>query len=42
VLGKGRAELYRAGTITLQDLTNGAGRPLTLAELTTKYGAVAK
>lgn len=37
VLGKGRADLYRAGKITLSDLTSGAGRPLTLAELRSKY-----
>lgn len=37
VLGKGRAELYRAGKITLMDLTSGAGRPLTLDELRSKY-----
>jgi hypothetical protein len=37
ILGKGRAELYRAGKITLMDLTSGAGRPLTLEQLKTKY-----
>jgi SPP1 gp7 family putative phage head morphogenesis protein len=37
MLGKGRAELYRAGKITLADLTRGNGRPLTLDELRTKY-----
>lgn len=33
MLGKGRAELWRAGKITLRDLVDGKGRPLTLAEL---------
>jgi hypothetical protein len=37
VLGKGRAELYKAGKITLMDLTSGAGRPLTLEQLRKKY-----
>lgn len=39
VLGKGRADLFRSGKITLAQLTNGAGRPLTLKELRAKYGA---
>ena len=39
VLGKGRADLFRSGKITLAQLTNGAGRPLTLDQLRTKYGA---
>lgn len=38
VLGKGRAELWADGKITLADLTNGQGRPLTLIQLRTKYG----
>lgn len=33
VLGKGRADLWRRGKITLADLINGAGRPLPLARL---------
>ncbi len=33
MLGKGRADLWRAGKITLRDLVDGSGRPLTLAEL---------
>jgi SPP1 gp7 family putative phage head morphogenesis protein len=37
VLGKGRADLYRKGKITLADLTRGNGRPLTLDELRKKY-----
>lgn len=37
VLGKGRAELWRDGKMTLQDLINGAGNPLTLADLKAKY-----
>lgn len=35
MLGKGRADLWRAGKITLRDLVDGNGRPLTLAELQT-------
>jgi len=37
VLGKGRADLYLSGKITINDLANGAGRPLTLAQLKAKY-----
>lgn len=37
VLGKGRAELYRAGKITLSDLVSGSGAPLSLAKLNSKY-----
>ena len=37
MLGKGRADLFRRGVISLQDLTNGATRPLTLKELEAKY-----
>lgn len=37
VLGKGRAELFRAKKITLQDLIDGRGNELTLAELKRKY-----
>jgi len=33
LLGKGRAELYRSGKITLKDLIDGNGRELTLAQL---------
>lgn len=33
LLGPGRAELWRDGKITLQDLVSGQGRPLTLAQL---------
>lgn len=33
MLGEGRAELWRAGKITLRDLVNGEGRPRTLQEL---------
>jgi len=36
-LGHGRAQLWRDGTITLQQLVNGQGRELTLAELKVKY-----
>lgn len=37
VLGKGRAELYRNGKITLRDLVSGKGSPLTLKQLEAKY-----
>jgi len=37
VLGKGRADLWRNGKITLSDLISGNGRPLTLAQLNAKY-----
>ena len=33
ILGPGRAEMYRSGKITLNDLTSGTGRPLSIAEL---------
>lgn len=33
MLGEGRAELWRAGKITLRDLVNGEGRPRTLQQL---------
>ncbi len=36
VLGKGRADLWRDGKITLRDLVSGDGRPLTLEELQAK------
>lgn len=38
VLGPGRAELYRSGKITLQDLVTRSGRTLTLDELRERYG----
>lgn len=37
VLGKGRAELYRSGKITLRDVVSGRGAPLTLKQLEAKY-----
>lgn len=37
VLGKGRAELFRSGKITLRDLVSGRGAPLTLNQLEKKY-----
>ena len=37
ILGKGRAELYQSGKITLTDLVNGRGSPLTLEQLRSKY-----
>lgn len=37
MLGKGRAELWREGTITLQQLLDQKGNPLTLEELREKY-----
>lgn len=33
VLGKGRADLWRRGEITLTDLVSGSGRPLTLEQI---------
>ena len=33
LLGKGKADLWRAGTITLRDLLDQSGRPLTLTQL---------
>lgn len=38
VLGPGRAKLWKDGRITLQQLVNGDGRPLSLDELQRKYG----
>lgn len=37
VLGKGRAELWQAGKITLTQLVDNKGNPLTLAELRARY-----
>lgn len=37
ILGKGRAELFRSGKITLRDLVSGRGSPLTLKQLEAKY-----
>ena len=37
LLGPGRAQLYRSGKITLQDLLDQNGRPLTLEQLNAKY-----
>lgn len=38
MLGEGRADLWRAGKITLSDLVSGDGRPLTLDELRRNAG----
>lgn len=38
MLGEGRADLWRDGKITLQDLLDQKGNPLTLEELERKYG----
>lgn len=38
MLGKGRAELWREGKITLTQLLNAKGQPLTLKQLAEKYG----
>jgi hypothetical protein len=38
MLGEGRAELWRAGDITLQQLLDQKGNPLTLKELEKRYG----
>lgn len=40
MLGVGRADLWRAGKITLSDLLDARGVPLTLAELAARYGSV--
>ena len=37
MLGKGRADMFRNGKITLSDLTNGNANPLTLEQLRAKY-----
>lgn len=37
VLGKGRAEMFRSGKLTLRDLVSGRGAPLTLKQLEAKY-----
>lgn len=37
ILGKGRADLWQSGKLTLTDLVNGNGRPLRLSELRSKY-----
>lgn len=37
LLGRGKAQLYRDGKITLQQLLDQRGRPLTLAQLQAKY-----
>lgn len=42
MLGKGRAELWRSGKITLSQLLDQRGNPLTLAQLQSRYGNVAK
>lgn len=36
-LGKGRADLWRSGTISLENLIDGTGKPLTIKELREKY-----
>jgi SPP1 gp7 family putative phage head morphogenesis protein len=38
MLGKGRAAMWRGGKISLNQLIDGTGRELTLAELQAKYG----
>ena len=37
ILGKERAELYKAGKLSLDDLVNGNGKPLKVSELKRKY-----
>lgn len=37
VLGPGRAQLWRDGSISLADLVNGRGNPISLADLLAKY-----
>lgn len=38
ILGKGRAQLWRDGKITLTDLVDQTGRPMTLEQLRAKHG----
>lgn len=38
ILGKGRAQLWRDGRITLTDLVDQTGRPMTLEQLRAKHG----
>ena len=42
MLGKGKAELWRSGKITLSQLLDQRGNPLTLAQLQSRYGRAAK
>lgn len=42
LFGKGRAQLWRAGRISQSDLLNQNGRPLTLKELKTEHGDLAR
>lgn len=42
MLGKGRAQLWRDGKITLSQLLSAQGTPLTLAQLKARYGNVTK
>lgn len=42
MLGKGRAELWRDGKITLSQLLDQRGNPLTLTQLKDKYGTVSE
>lgn len=42
MLGVGRADLWRAGKITLSDLLDARGVPLTLAELAARYGTATR
>jgi hypothetical protein len=37
ILGKGKAEMWRAGKITVQDLLDQSGRPMTLKQLQDKH-----
>ena len=39
ILGKGKAEMWRAGKITVQDLLDQSGRPMTLKQLQDKHAA---
>lgn len=41
MLGRGKAELWRSGKISLRDLLDQSGRPLTLADLLKKRGQAA-
>ena len=38
ILGKGKAKMWRDGTITMRDMLDQSGNPMTLKELQDKYG----
>ena len=38
ILGKGKAKMWRDGTITMRDMLDQSGNPMTLKELQDKHG----